>query len=306
MAPNNIQAFVPEIYSKKLALAERKMTNFLNNFCNRDWEGEIKQFGDTVRISVPDPENIVIGQGVIADTSSIYPTQRVMTINKSTNFAFKINDIEKAQSQFDIIEGSAALAMQKMQDLICLELQNEVFANAGVEEYGSTAAPIEVDPDTVYDFVVDLRVKLTAKGVLNSEGFYTYKGNAEQSKQLNPMLVVTPEIYGEFLKSRVLTHPTVAGDDILQSGERKQIAGFEITVDTMLGQVEGATDALFPYIAGTKMGITFANQFNVMETLRDLDSFADIVRGLELYGYEIIQPNSLIKGFVKKADAAGG
>lgn len=301
MAPNNIQAFVPEVYSKKLALAEKKMTNFLNNFCNRDWEGEIKQFGDTVRISVPDPENIVIGHGVIADTSSIYPTQRVMTINKSMNFAFKVNDIEKAQSQFDIVEGSSALAMQKMQDLISLEIQQAIFDSTEVEEYGTTGAPIEIDPDTAYDFAVDLRIKLTAKGVLNAEGFYTYKGNQEQAKQLSPMLVVAPGIYGEFLKSRVLTHPTVAGDDILKSGERKQIAGFDITVDTMITEVEGATDALFPYIAGTKMGVTFANQFNVMEVLRDLDSFADIVRGLELYGFEIIQPNSLIKGYVKKA-----
>lgn len=297
---NNVKAFVPEIYSQKLALAEKKMTNFLNNFCNRDWEGEIKQYGDTVRIAVPDPENIVIGEGVIADTSSIQPTQRVMTINKSKNFAFKVNDIEKAQSQFDMVEGSSAMAMQKMQDAISLEIMEDIFKNTAVEEYGTSGAAIEIDPDTVYDFVVDLRVKLTNKGVLNAEGFYTYKGSSEQAKQLSPMLVVSPLIYGEFLKSRVLTHPTIAGDDILKSGERKQIAGFEITVDTKITEVTGASATAFPYIAGTKMGVTFANQFNVMEQLRDLDSFADIVRGLELYGYEIIQPNSLIKGFVKK------
>lgn len=297
---NNIKAFVPEIYSQKLALAEKKMTNFLNNMCNRDWEGEIKQFGDTVRIAVPDPENIVIGDGVIADTSSIQPIQKVMTINKSKNFAFKLNDIEKAQSQFDIIEGSSATAMQKMQDEISLEIMQDVFDNDDVEEYGTSGAAIEIDADTAYDFAVDLRIKLTEKGVLNSEGFYTYKGNAEQAKQLSPILTVAPKIYGEFLKSRVLTHPTVAGDDILKSGERKQIAGFEIVTDTKITEVTGAGDTAIPYIAGTKMGITFANQFNVMETLRDLDSFADIVRGLELYGYLIVQPNSLIKGFVKK------
>lgn len=297
---NNVKAFVPEIYSQKLALVEKKFTNFLNNFCNRDWEGEIKQYGDTVRIAVPDPDNIVIGEGVVADTSSIQPTQRVLTINKSKNFAFKVNDIEKAQSQFDMVEGSSAMAMQLMQDEISLEIMNDIFANKSVEEYGTSGGAIDIDPDTVYDFVVDLRIKLTEKGVLNAEGYYTYKGSSEQAKQLSPMLTVAPKIYGEFLKSRVLTHPTVAGDDILKSGERKQIAGFEIVTDTMITKVTGASDTVFPYIAGTKMGVTFANQFNVMEKLRDLDSFADIVRGLELYGYEIIQPNSLIKGFVKK------
>lgn len=55
---NHANGFVPEIFSKKLELAERTQTNFLNDMCNREWEGEIKQFGDTVHISLPDPTNI--------------------------------------------------------------------------------------------------------------------------------------------------------------------------------------------------------------------------------------------------------
>ena len=112
------------------------------------------------------------------------------------------------------------------------------------------------------------------------------------------MLVVTPKVYGMFLKSTHLTHPTVAGDDILKSGERKQIAGFEIYQDTNIKNVTGTADDAQPYIAGTKMGITFANQFQNVETLRDPDSFANIVRALQLYGFAIVQPKSLIKGFV--------
>lgn len=259
---------------------------------------EIKSFGDTVRISLPDPENIILGSGIVADASAVSPTQKTLVIDKSRNVAFKFNDVEQAQSQFDLIEGYLALGMQKMQDAISLELQQAVFDDANVEAYGTSATPIAITVNNVYDFVVDVKVKLTEKGVLNSEGFYTFKGSQEETKQLKPMLCVTPKVYGMFLKSTHLTHPTVAGDDILKSGERKQIAGFEIMQDTNIANVTGASASAQPYIAGTKMGITFANQFQKVEALRDLDSFADIVRALQLYGFAIVQPKSLVKGFV--------
>lgn len=274
------------------------MTNFLNDFANREWEGEIKSFGDTVRITLPDPENIVIGTGIVADASAVHPTQKVLTIDKSKNVAFKFNDIETAQSQFNMIEGYLAMGLQKIADEISLELQEAVFADNDVEEYGSAAAPQAVTVNNVYDFVVDVKVKLTEKGVLNSDGYYTFKGAQEETKQLKPMLVVTPKVYGMFLKSTHLTHPTVAGDDILKSGERKQIAGFEIIQDTNIMNVTGTAANAQPYIAGTKMGITFANQFQNVETLRDPDSFANIVRALQLYGFGIVQPKSLVKGYV--------
>lgn len=221
-----------------------------------------------------------------------------MTIDKSKNVAFKFNDIETAQSQFNMIEGYLAMGLQKIADDISLELQEAVFADGNVETYGTAATPKAVTVNNVYDFVVDVKVKLTEKGVLNSDGYYTFKGAQEETKQLKPMLVVTPKVYGMFLKSTHLTHPTVAGDDILKSGERKQIAGFEIIQDTNIMHVTGTADDAQPYIAGTKMGITFANQFQNVETLRDPDSFANIVRALQLYGFGIIQPKSLVKGYI--------
>ena len=46
------------------------------------------------------------------------------------------------------------------------------------------------------------------------------------------------------------------------------------------------------------MGITFAEQYNKVEKLRDPQSFADIGRALYLYGYKITNPKSLVKGVI--------
>lgn len=303
---NNIQAFVPEIWAKKMALVEKVLTNFKNDFANNEWEGEIKNFGDTVLITLPDPDNVIIGEGIVADASAVVPTQKTLVIDKSKNVAFKFNDIEQAQSQFNMIEGYLSIGLQKISDAISLEMQQAVFDDTRVEEMGTSSAGIAVTVDNVYDFVVDIKVKLTDKGVLDTNGWYLFKGNQEEAKLLRPMLVVTPKVYGTFLKSTQLTHPTVAGDDILKSGERKQIAGFEIIPDTNIKNVTGTTDTAQPFIAGTKMGITYASQFEKVEALRDLDSFADIVRALQLYGFAIVHPKSLVKGWVNPSATVVG
>ena len=60
----NISKFVPEIYSKKLLRDAKQITDFKNVMCNFDWEGEIKNFGDTVRICSPNADLVQIGEGV--------------------------------------------------------------------------------------------------------------------------------------------------------------------------------------------------------------------------------------------------
>ena len=48
-------------------------------------------------------------------------------------------------------------------------------------------------------------------------------------------------------------------------------------------------------LAGTNDAITFASQLSKIESLRDKDSFSDLVRGLYLYGAKTVQPKALAK-----------
>ena len=82
----------------------------------------------------------------------------------------------------------------------------------------------------------------------------------------------------------------------------------QIFVDTLLDGIK-STEAATHYadeannkyiaIAGTKMGITYAEQYNKVEKLRDPQTFADIGRALYLYGYKITNPKCLVKGTVE-------
>ena len=304
---NNVNAFVPEFYSQKLLKESKEMTDFKNNMTNSDWEGEIKSAGDTVHICTPDASNIVIGEGVVPEVNDVYPKSMTLTIDKTKSFQFKFNDIEQAQSQFNMMEGYMSIANERMMIEVNKELELEVLNNAEVPNVGTNAAGFQATSATINTFFNRLKKTLMANKALSPAGFYTFKGNKEQALQLNAVVTIGTGLFEQLVNSTQLTHPTVQGDDILYKGVVGQIAGMQIFVDTLLDgikQTECAnhyadeTNKKFIAIAGTKMGITFAEQYNKVEKLRDPQTFADIGRALYLYGYKITNPKSLVKGTV--------
>lgn len=38
---NNVSAFIPEVWSKKLLRESKELTDFKNNMTNNDWEGNL-------------------------------------------------------------------------------------------------------------------------------------------------------------------------------------------------------------------------------------------------------------------------
>lgn len=305
---NNVSAFIPEVWSKKLLRESKELTDFKNNMTNNDWEGEIKNFGDTVRITTPNASAVAIGTGIVPDTSNVYPDQIIMTIDKTKNFQFKFNDVEQAQSQFNMIEGYMAIGNQKMLDEVNLELEQAVVdaAIAGdVPMIGTAAAPVATTFDNVNNVFNHIKRLLVQNKALSASGFYSFKGSQEQSLQLAPVVTMGPTMYEGLMNSNKLTHPTVAGDEILYKGIAGQIAGMKIFQDTNIEKVTavGLAEGANVIIAGTKMGLTFAEQFSKVEKLRDPQSFSDIGRALYLYGYKITNPKSLVVAFVQAPTA---
>lgn len=298
--------FIPEIYAKKLAREVKKYTQFIERNCNREWEGEIKAFGDKVRISLPNAENVTVA--ITADTTDVCPvpgkvtpTQKTLEINNIATFSLKFSDVDQVQSQYNLLDGYSAIAMQKLGDLkdkqVMVALINAVTKADNM--IGTAAAPQAVTKDDIYDYLVDARVALTNAGALNGNGFYSFKGNQEEMEFLAPVYTCTPKVFGLMLKSTQLTHPTANADQVIERGQKSMMAGFEIDQDTVLTtitatEVTGLADGAQIGIAATKMAVTYANQYTKVEKLRDPDCFADIVRGLELYGFAVIHPECAV------------
>lgn len=267
---------------------------------------EIKAFGDKVRISLPNADNVTVA--ITADTTDVCPvpgkvnpTQKTLEINNIATFSLKFSDVDQVQSQYNLLDGYSAIAMQKLGDLkdkqVMVALIKAV-TNAD-NMIGTAAAPQAVTKDDIYDYLVDARVALTNAGALNGNGFYSFKGNQEEMEFLAPVYTCTPKIFGLMLKSTQLTHPTANADQVIERGQKSMMAGFEIDQDTVLTtitttEVTGLAEGAQVGIAATKMAVTYANQYTKVEKLRDPDCFADIVRGLELYGFAVIHPECAV------------
>ena len=278
-------AFIPEIWSKKL-------NNMLEKNCvmlqcvNRNWEGDIKQQGDKVKTITP--ADVTVSTLTSSDIaySSLTPTSMELEIDQKKFFAFKIDDVAKVQTNGDIMEAhlnNAKKAIEEVQDSYLLAMHTNVTEANTV---GSEASPITLNKSTIYENFVKL--SLTLK---NSDAVYA---------GVRPWVVINPNIEAYLLQSPEFISAHNVADKTLREGSIGRIAGMDVLVSTNLTEVNGK----YYILAGTNDAITFASQLAKIESLRDKDSFSDLVRGLYLYGAKTVQPKALAKMIVSTTSAA--
>ncbi len=271
-------AFIPEIWSQKL-------NNMLAKNCvmlqcvNRNYEGEIKNQGDTVKIITPAEVTISTVTDSAISYSELNPTETDLVIDQKKFFAFKIGDIAQAQANQDIMEAhlqNAKNAIEEVQDSYLLAQ----YAYADVENVVNSGTAVTLDKTTIYSYFVELALKLKNSNAL--------------SNNQKPWVVINPTIESFLLQSTEFIGAHNVADETLRDGAIGRIAGMDVLVSTNLT----ATDGHYYVLAGTNEAITFASQLSKIETLRDKDSFSDLVRGLYLYGAKTVQPKALAKMIV--------
>lgn len=271
--------FIPQIWSQKLNQMLEK--NCVMMQCvNRNWEGEIKNQGDTVKIITPADVTVSTLTSDNIEYSALTPTSQDLVIDQKKFFAFKIDDVSQVQANSDIMEAhltNAKKAIEEVQDSFLLSLHTDVTEANTV---GSESAPVVLDKNTIYEQFVKLSLALK-----NSDAVYS---------GVKPWVVINPNIEAYLLQSPEFISAYKVGDQTLREGSIGRIAGMDVLVSTNLTDV----DDKYYVLAGTNDAITFASQLAKIESLRDKDSFSDLVRGLYLYGAKTVQPKALAKMIV--------
>lgn len=271
--------FIPEIWSKKLNQMLEK--NCVMMQCvNKNWEGEISQQGDTVKIITPADVTVSTLTSDNITYTSLTPKSQDLVIDQKKFFAFKIDDVAKVQSNMDIMEAhlvNAKKAIEEVQDSYLLAMHTDVTESNTV---GSESSPIILDKSTIYEHFVKLSLALK-----NSDAVHT---------GVRPWVVINPNIESYLLQSPEFIKAYNVADETLRDGAIGRIAGMDVLVSTNLTDI----DNKYYVLAGTNDAITFASQLAKIESLRDKDSFSDLVRGLYLYGAKTVQPKALAKMIV--------
>lgn len=276
-----ISRFIPQIWSAQLLSALQKSLVFAQpGVVNRNYEGEIAQAGDTVRItSISDP---TIGT-YTPNSTSITPeeltdAQRTLTIDQAKYFAFQVDDVDMRQAKGNVMPeamGRAAYRLRDVVDQYVAAFYTAVPA-ANTLNSGSAVAVTTSTPTDAYDkILVPLSVKLDEANV-PTEGRW---------------LVAPPWLHGRLLlDSRFIKANEAATTSGLRNAVVGNAADFTILKSNNVVNVTGDDYAV---MCGVDQAITFAEQISKVEAYRPEAKFADAVKGLHLWGAKVIRPEML-------------
>jgi hypothetical protein len=244
---------------------------------NRDYEGEITGHGVSVNItSISDP---TVGN-YVKDTDitvqALTDATRALLINNQKYFAFEVDDLDKTQSAnggalMTQAAVQAAYALRNIADGV-VAAEMKVGAAAGGNALGATAVS---SADTAFKLLVNLRTKLT-KANVPVDGRWC---------------IVNSDIYAYFLQdSRFINAQASGSTEPLRNGMVGRALG--MTIYESNNCPAGASTGTMAF-AGYSGAVAYADQIVNVEADRMEKRFADLLKGLHVYGVKTTRPNGL-------------
>lgn len=267
----SVKNFIPALWNGAL-LAHLDKAHVIANLVNRDYAGEISQYGDRVKIFQVSDLTISDYTGAGVTYGDLDTTEIELIIDEKKYFSFKVDDVDSAQvrSNGALMDG----AMQRASYALANETEKDIFTAMKTGTQAHTASAT-LSASNVYEELVAVKVKMDKNNV-PTQGRY---------------MVVSPELHGLLLQdARFATGGSMA-EDAVKNGFVGRILGFEVFVSN---NVKGASDKV-EAVLSVPMSTTFAEQIVQTEALRLEGSFADAVRGLNVYGVKVTQPTAVFK-----------
>lgn len=271
-----IQNFKPEVWSAELLVAlEKSLVYAAPGVVNRDYEGEISQAGDTVHVtSLGDPtvgtytpyNDIEIEEPVDESTA--------LVIDQSKYWAFEADDVDKKQAKGDFVTDLTQRAGYKLRDIADQHVAAKMALSLLPANLISEATITKAD---AYDILVDLGTRLDEANV------------PEEAR----WAIVTPKFHGLLLKDpRFVAAGDEQGAAVRTNGVIGSAAGFSLRKSNNAPNGPGAGAGKL-ILAGSNIATSYAEQINKTEADRKEKGFADIVKGLHLYGAKVFRPAAL-------------
>lgn len=264
--------FIPTIWSETLLKSLDKEYVAVMN-CNRSFEGEIRNAGDTVLINDVGAISVF---DYTKDTDMNAPEalgegrQVSLVIDSAKAFCFQIDDVDRVQTRPDRMQAAmheAACALADEADKYVYKLYSDASADNIIEKTGVVA-------DDIVDILIEARQKLMQNNV---------------NSNTPVVLEVSPAVAALVLKAKIL-HSTDNGE-ALTNGYLGSFVGFDIYVSNNIVQ---ESNGVWHCMARTKRSIAFAEQLKSVEAFRPEKRFADAVKGLYLFGGAVVYPDELV------------
>jgi hypothetical protein len=280
---------IHEVWSGKL-IENFYASTVLGSIANTDWEGEISDMGSSVKIrTTPEVSVTSYARGGKIAYQQLEPGVVELPIDKSSLWALADEDVSRKQMDIALLDNLTRDAGYRVAIDVDTRVLGAVYLDVPSVNKGATAGKVSaginlgVDGGTALTITKDTAHEVVAQAMQILD---------EQDAPPEDRWVVIPA----WMKTHVLTgkliDASVTGDgtSIYRNGRMGVMANATIYHSNLLSKVN-ATD--FRILFGQKRAISFASQFVKTETLRSTETFADLVRGLKVWGVKVTKPEAL-------------
>lgn len=270
----SIKNFIPEVWTSQI-LVTFQDESVLRNTVATEYEGDAR-VGNLVRVTEFEvPEVIDYAEGNGGGPRTIEPQELTASnqdilIDQEKAFAFFVDDVDRRQAAggLETITRDAALALRNSAESYIAGLMAD-----GGTDVDSTSV---MTGDEAFDVVAELRTQLSTANV-------PLDGRT---------LAVNPEFSRYLLGAdSKLTNVDNAGDAAaLRAATLGNLLGFRVVESNHVGAGSGLPTAY----AYHRSAVGFVHQISETEAVRDTRRFADIVRGLAVYGGKVLRPEAVL------------
>jgi hypothetical protein len=277
MTVNN---FIPEIWAPGIFRDYDKATVIAPR-CNRDYDGVIRQMGDTVRINAVGP--ITVNTYTKNSTSNITlqdltGVQTVLLIDKAKYFAFQIDDVDQVQTNPKLMaeamrKAGAAMA-EDVDGVIAYEYQNA----------GTIVTSTACGPTAITEVIGKISRALSENDV----------------PQNGRWMIVPPWFQNNLVQAQILKWiglPAMqAPAGAAAAGYVGSAMGFDFYQSNLLKESTASTSTGRQHyvMAGTNDAISFAAQLTEVKAYEPEGKFSNAMKGLYIYGVKTVQPKALV------------
>lgn len=262
-----ITNFIPQVWSARLQENLRKALVF-GSLCNRNYEGDIAQWGDTVHINTLNditvkPYDPAVS---IADPEQLSGTDTILTIDHGAYYNFFINDVDTAQARPDVMDA----AMRNAAYQLAADAEEYIISTirAGAGKKLTTPMP-SAENGKLYEKLLEIKTTFDRAGV----------------PRYDRKLVIPPALESLLLMdSRFITGSAAAAEHLAEGAVGRAL-GFDIYISVDL---DNEIVAMIPD------AVTFANQITKVDAYRPEKGFSDGLKGLCLSGAKVILPDAVL------------
>ena len=319
--PSYSGTFIPKLWSQKLN-AKFYANTMMTEIANTDWEGEIRNQGDTITIRTAPSITInnYTGAGMTLADEVPTPITVDMQIDQGKYFSVHVNDVLAHQADMDLMNMFTDDAAKQLK----IAIENDTFFNwfvtagANASNKGATAGAIS----GAYNLGTDTAPidQATPANVLNAILQMSSTLDEQNVPEDGRWLIISPRDR-QLLMQTDIAQAYFTGDQssTIRSGKIGMLDRFTVYVSNLLpkgaagkalvaglsatsgGATLSNAKARRMMVAGTSHACSFASQISKTEPLRNQTDFGDIVRGLAVYGRKVVKDEALVTAIVGSA-----